>query len=179
MRVIAGQFKGRKLVAPKTNIEPTKDMVKEALFSIIGQNILAKRFIDLFAGCGNIGIEALSRGADEVVFVEHQSRSVDAIHENLNKIGARGKVIKKDVFLFLKRNNLDSFDYIFADPPYNDSYNIRLLVDLSKSPLLNPDSIFILEHRSKSEIDRIPDELELFDQRKYGITSLSFFSKKI
>ncbi len=174
MRVIAGSHKGQIIRVPKAHIEPTKESVKESLFNILGQDIINKSFLDLFAGSGSLGIEALSRGASQCTFVDNNRVCVETILKNLSRLKLEGEVIKRDVFHFF--NTLSPpFDYIFADPPYHKDFNESLLMSLAESPLLSTMSLIIVEHLAQKAIQDIPSSLSCVDQRFYGITSLSFY----
>lgn len=178
MRIITGSHKGREIEIPKTEIEPTKGFVKEALFNIIGDQLVGKSFLDLCAGSGNVGIEALSRGAEHVIFVDMNEKCIQTIKRNLSILKLNGQVLKQDMFHFLKDTAENRFDYFFADPPYHDNVHKDLLLSIVHSHLLKPDSIIILEHLSKTKLIKIPQQLSCTDQRIYGITSLSFFKVK-
>ena len=120
MRVVAGTFKGRRLAAPRgTRTRPTADRVREALFSMLG-DVGGARVLDLYAGSGALGIEALSRGADSAVFVERDAQAVAAIERNLAAVGADATVVRQDVLRFLARAD-GAFDLVFCDPPYDSA----------------------------------------------------------
>ncbi len=178
LRIISGSLKGRKITAPKSPIEPTKGIVKESLFNIIGSDISGKSFLDLYSGSGNVAIEAYSRGAGFITMVESNPICVKALQNNINSLQIKGNIIVEDVFLYLQKKSGTPFDYIFADPPYDDKIHHHLLSTLVISSFVNQSTIIILESSSKLEIKEIPPPLLLSDQRKYGITLLSFFSIK-
>jgi 16S rRNA (guanine966-N2)-methyltransferase len=120
VRVVAGSFKGRRLAAPRgTRTRPTADRVREALFSMLG-DVGGARVLDLYAGSGALGIEALSRGADSAVFVERDARAVAAIERNLAAVGVEANVVRQDVVRFLARAD-GAFDLVFCDPPYDSA----------------------------------------------------------
>jgi 16S rRNA (guanine966-N2)-methyltransferase len=120
LRVVAGAFKGRRLAAPRgTRTRPTADRVREALFSMLG-DVGGARVLDLYAGSGALGIEALSRGADSAVFVERDARALAAIERNLASVGAEASVVRQDVLRFLGRAD-GAFDLVFCDPPYDSA----------------------------------------------------------
>ena len=122
MRVIAGTSGGIRLVVPKTDIRPTMDRVKAAIFSSLGERVIGARVLDLFAGTGALGIEALSRGASSVMFVESDRQAISAIERNLAQTGFTGPIRKQDVFDFLSHaSTAEPHDLIFADPPYDQS----------------------------------------------------------
>ena len=118
MRVIAGISGGIRLVVPKTDVRPTMDRVKAAIFSSLGARIIGARVLDLFAGTGALGIEALSRGAESVMFVETDLHAIRAIERNLAQTGLTGRIRRQDVFDFLNHaSTAEPHDLIFADPP--------------------------------------------------------------
>lgn len=180
MRVIAGSAGGRRLSAPKGNrVRPTADRVKEALFSM-----LLSRFgsfdgidvLDLFAGTGNLGIEALSRGAGTAVFVDSHRQSQDIIRANLALTGlsARSSLLPLDALTALKRLSREQrlFDIIFMDPPYHELDLIQeVLGELSRSPLISEEGIVILESNGKM-VPALPDNLTLLETRLYGDTAI-------
>ncbi len=182
MRVISGNKKGQKLLSLKRRkIRPTSDKVKGAIFNILG-GVGGKKVLDLFAGSGALGIEALSRGAGEVVFVDDSPASVNLIRRNLEKLGFKdkGKVIKRDVLKFLgskKEPISNSFDLILADPPYGKGICQLILERLSGKKFLNPEGIVVIEHHKKERTEE-GKKLVLLKQRKYGDTLVSFFREK-
>ncbi len=119
MRVIAGRAGGIRLAVPKRGVRPTMDRVKGAIFSSLGDGVIGARVLDLFAGSGALGIEALSRGASSAIFVEEDQQSADIIESNLGKTKLTGRVRQQDVFHFLRNSSdVEKFQIIFADPPY-------------------------------------------------------------
>ena len=179
MRVIAGSAKGKKLVAPR-NIRPTTDRVKEALFSILGK-VEGANILDLYAGSGGLGIEALSRGAKLAIFVDQNLTSVWALQKNLENLSftKRAKIFKTSAKKALKLLSGDKlrFGLIFIDPPYK--MNITKLKDvldgLCWENLIEPGGIVVLEHSQK--VDSITPESDLkkiFD-RTYGDVCLTFY----
>src|SRR4051794_4059244 len=119
MRVIAGSAGGIQLKVPKRGVRPTMDRVKAAIFSSLSEKVIGARALDLFAGSGGLGIEALSRGASSVLFVDIDRQAIDAIEQNLTKAKVKGTTRQQDVFQLLQRSeSLGKFDLIFADPPY-------------------------------------------------------------
>lgn len=179
MRVIAGKAKGHKLVTPSSDrVRPALDQVKEAIFNILF-NVEGLRVLDLFAGSGSVGIEALSRGASEAVFVEEWSKAVAAIKRNLKHCKLEentriiGKTVEKAMSILAKEDK--PFDLIFVDPPYGKDMVNPTLKALAKSPLVRNGSIIVVEHHPKEPIDCIVG-LSLTDTRKYGQTHVSFLS---
>jgi 16S rRNA (guanine(966)-N(2))-methyltransferase RsmD len=182
LRVISGNKKGQRLLSlRRRKIRPTSDKVKGAIFNIRG-GVEGEKVLDLFAGSGALGIEALSRGAGEVVFVDDSLASVNLIRRNLGKLGFedKGKVIKKDVLGFLGSKNepfSGGFDLILADPPYGKGVCQVILERLSGKKILNPEGIVVIEHHKKERIEE-GKKLVLLKRRRYGDTLVSFFREK-
>ncbi len=182
MRVIAGLAGGLKLYTRRgEKTRPTSDKVKGALFNIIGPNISEKRFLDLFAGSGAIGIEALSRGATLSVFVDEDAVCIDNIRRNLKAtvFMEKGKVLKYDVIKalgYLFREG-QSFDYIFLDPPYKAEVITKVLEVLKEKPLLAKKGCIIIEHHIKNA-GWVSAGFELSRQKFYGDTVLSFLREQ-
>ena len=128
MRVIAGSAGGIRLAVPKRGVRPTMDRVKAAIFSSLGDAVAGARVLDLFAGSGALGIEALSRGASSAMFVEEDRQSSEIIERNLAKTKLKGRVRQQDVFDFLRHiSGAETFQIIFADPPYEKTKVLREL----------------------------------------------------
>jgi 16S rRNA (guanine966-N2)-methyltransferase len=181
MRVIAGSAGGVRLAVPKSGVRPTMDRVKAAIFSSLGDAITDARVLDLFAGSGALGIEALSRGAAFVLFVEKDRQLTKAIEKNLAKTKLDGRVRRQEVFEFLQRSSgTERFQIIFADPPYENTksgerFTEKLLANKALVRLLEPDGIFVLEKRPDEKLL----ETELWNvvrRRKYGATEVLFLS---
>lgn len=190
MRIISGRSRGRRLLTPKTNrakaplIRPTSDKAREALFNIIGTRIVGARVLDLFAGTGALGLEALSRGADQVIFVDDSSYACALIAENCRLCQA------EDSSLILRRNLRKTprfltklsverpFDLIFMDPPYGKAFVGNLLYFLAKSEgvLAEHGSIIVEEAAGTHLPDRCQD-LVLKERRLYGKTEFGFYQR--
>ncbi len=182
MRVISGKCKGKKLFALKgLGLRPTSDRVKEAIFDILQKFPPGKIVLDLFAGTGALGIEALSRGAQRAVFVERSTRSGTVLRRNIEacRLSGQAEVVSKEVQAGLKalEERGDSFDLIFLDPPYGKGLAYRALGSLSRSPMLSVNALIVAEHSPGEDLSSIPS-LERIDRRKYGGTEVSFFRKK-
>lgn len=153
MRVIAGSAGGLRLDVPKSDIRPTMDRVKAAIFSSLGDEVIGARVLDLFAGTGALGIEALSRGAASAVFVEDNLAAAAAIECNFRRTKVRGTIRRQEVFAFLAAGSPNErFDLIFADPPYEKSksggvFTRMLLENKRLAELLEPSGTFVLEKR--------------------------------
>ncbi|HBQ28141.1 methyltransferase [Peptococcaceae bacterium SCADC1_2_3] len=180
MRVIAGTVKRQKLNAPRGwSGRATADRVKEALFNILGENIIGARFLDLYAGIGNVGIEALSRGAAESVFVEKDPRANQAILKNLDHtgLGDKANVLTQEVAVALRwlGKNKRSFDLIFLDPPYQNNLEVFTVELIMRYNLLAGGGLVIVESSKRVVLPVKIDGLVLTRQEKYGDTLLSFY----
>jgi 16S rRNA (guanine966-N2)-methyltransferase len=169
MNIIGGIAKGHKIYAPD-NIRPTRGKVREALFSMIDVN--GKAFLELFAGSGAVGIEALSRGAARVLFVERSRKAVNYIKRNLDKTRLKGKIINKSVSATLD-NLEDKFDFVFMDPPYKTELVMKTLKKIDA--VLKKDSIIIVERPSDEEFKY--NGFEIFKSKVYGDTALTFLKR--
>nr|WP_067839759.1 16S rRNA (guanine(966)-N(2))-methyltransferase RsmD [Amphibacillus sediminis] len=176
MRVIAGDFKGRRLQSvPNKLTRPTSDKVKESLFNRIGPFFDGGLGLDLFAGSGNLGIEALSRGLDRVIFVDQQKLAIQVIKQNLKQlnIDRQAEVYHNDAFRALKavaKREL-VFQYIFLDPPYQKVSYQKLLLEISKYPITDHSTLIICEHDLNNVL---PETLACFKQfrsERYGATT--------
>jgi 16S rRNA (guanine966-N2)-methyltransferase len=178
MRVIAGSAGGVRLAVPKRGVRPTMDRVKAAIFSSLGEAIIGARVLDLFAGSGALGIEALSRGAASAIFVEDDRQSAKAIEENLAKTKLKGRVRHQDVFDFLRQqSNAERFQIIFADPPYEKtSYTEKLMTNEALPQLLETDGVFVLEKRPGEPLAETA-LWRVVRKKKYGATEVMFFSQ--
>jgi 16S rRNA (guanine(966)-N(2))-methyltransferase RsmD len=185
MRVIAGTYKSRILKSLKgLALRPTSDRLRETLFNVLAPNIVGSRFIDLFAGTGAIGIEALSRGAAEVVFIENHAPTVTLIRRNLESLGITtgATVLAVDALRGLamlaarKNSGTPAFDHIFLDPPYAaaEDYS-RVLEFLGSADLLAPGGIVVAEHRRNFDLLEGLGALTRFRVLKQGDAALSFY----
>ena len=180
MRIISGEKKGTRLFSlKKRKIRPTSDKVKGAIFNVL-VSVEDKKILDLFAGSGALGIEALSRGAEQVVFVDSSFNSLDLVRKNLEKLEFRDKsrLIKKNVLRFLKSESEGRFDLILVDPPYGKGLCQKVLEILSEKEFLNAKGVLVIEHHKKEKIEKVGNFI-LLQERKYGDTVVSFFWKKI
>lgn len=179
MRVIAGKARGRKLLSAP-GIRPITDRVKSALFDILGERIEGARFLDLFAGTGSVGIEALSRGAEKAVFVERDPAVARILRENLRRTGLedRATVVQEDVFRFLNREPSQTFDVIYIAPPQYRGLWSQTLLALDGKGFLAPGGLAVAQIFPK-EFEELPlVNLELQDKRRYGSTLLCFYRRR-
>ncbi|HEY8560777.1 MAG TPA: 16S rRNA (guanine(966)-N(2))-methyltransferase RsmD [Pyrinomonadaceae bacterium] len=185
MRIISGTYRGRVLKSPSgVKTRPTSDRLRETLFNVLQTKIGSEtRFLDLCAGTGAIGIEALSRGARFTTFVDKSRRACALIEENLDLLEVpenQTAVFQSAANDFLRRvgGETEGWDIVFFDPPYSDDYLpvIRLIAD-DESSLLNPDGIFIAEHHAKNMLPDALGQLRRWRILKQGETNLSFYEK--
>ena len=182
MRVIAGSAGGVRLAVPRHGVRPTMDRVKAAIFSSLGDAIVGARVLDLFAGTGALGIEALSRGAAAAVFVEEDRQSVETLQKNLIKTRLKGRVLNQDVFDFLRRTSeTGEFQIIFADPPYEktklgESYTKRLLNNEALPRLLETGGLFVLE-KWPGEFVADMKLWHVVRKKRFGATEVLFLSQ--
>ena len=183
MRVIAGEFRGRKLTSLKgRKIRPTSDRIREALFSILSQKIDNALVLDLFAGTGAFGIEAISRGAAKSFFIDKSKEAIQVINKNIEllNIKERTEVILHDAGNLLSSKTLlrQKFDVIFMDPPYNKGFISKTFKNVDLLKVMKDDSIIIAEHSIReNDLEKVAD-FDLYDKRTYGETLISFFRKK-
>ncbi|MFW5993552.1 MAG: 16S rRNA (guanine(966)-N(2))-methyltransferase RsmD [Halanaerobiaceae bacterium] len=173
MRIIAGKFKGRKLKSYQTDkVRPTKDMVKEAIFNILLDFPQGKDCLDLFAGFGNLGLEAASRGAATIDFVEIASRNCKIIGDNIGLLGIENKteLFCQDVKSFIRSSN-KKYDLVFIDPPYDEGYYTDTLNALLENQILKNPALLIIEFRENYR-PVIPKELVIIKEKSYGSTGI-------
>lgn len=183
MRVIAGGRKGQRLKLPAgTRIRPTAGKVRQAVFNILPHDLSGSRALDLYAGSGALGIEALSRGARFAVMVDSGRESARLIRENLTATHfsdrARVMVKKAGAALKLLAAEGESFDLVFADPPYRGEEALRVLKMLGELELLSEEAVVVIEHAPTLELPENSGLLDRFDQRRYGSAAVSFYRKK-
>ena len=186
MRIIGGDWRGRKLKIEKgLEVQPTRDRVREALFDVL-VDLKGGNFLDLYAGLGTIGIEALSRGAAEVVFVEKQKKCAAVIEKNLDGLGVKERTkiysLPVEKVLTILSKNGKKFKFIFLDPPYSISSGElkEILEKVGQYRLLSDKGMLILEHQRGKDIStEVSDFFCLIKQKRYGISNLSFCRIKI
>jgi 16S rRNA (guanine966-N2)-methyltransferase len=185
MRVIAGSAGGIRLAVPKRGVRPTMDRVKAAIFSSLGDSIASAHVLDLFAGSGALGIEALSRGASSAVFVEEDQQSAEIIERNLAKTKLKGHVRQQDVFDFLRHASGagETFQIILADPPYektkqSESYTAKLLTNEALPRLLDSSGVFVLEKRPKETFPEMK-VWRVVRRKNYGATEVLFLLHRL
>jgi len=185
MRVIAGTYRSRILKSLKgLALRPTSDRLRETLFNVLGPAVVGARFVDVFAGTGAVGIEALSRGAAEVVFIENHSPAVALIRKNLESLGVRsgatvfGADALRGLEMLAAKRKADraAFDFVFLDPPYAaaEEYE-RVLRALGSASFLAPGSVVIAEHHKKFDLPVYTGSLARFRILKQGDAALTFY----
>lgn len=180
MRVIAGRFKGRALKGPiGLEIRPTTDRVKEALFSILGSHVVGARVLDLYAGTGALGLEALSRGATSVTFVERNPKAVQLLRANVHACGGADqteiRVCAVETFLARFPSNAEPYGLVLADPPYEHTTDLTGWAALLPTNLLAEDTIVAIEHRKKFSPPNQLGPLRFVRTYGYGDTALSIY----
>jgi 16S rRNA (guanine966-N2)-methyltransferase len=180
MRIIAGAFKGRNLKSPPSmKVRPTSDRLRETLFNVIAPRIEGARFLDLCAGSGAVGIEALSRGASHATFVDRSRRSCTLIEANLELCRVpeeQQEIYSSEASEFLRQTSSAPWDIIFFDPPYKEDY-LKTLTFLGSSKLLNDDGLLIVEHHHKNTLPETLGDLRRTRVLKQGDSSLSFYQR--
>lgn len=177
MRVVAGRWGGRRLVAPPgAGTRPTSDRVREALFSILGP-LDGERVLDLYAGSGALGIEALSRGAAAAVFVERDPRAVRALRENLDALGAEAAVRRADVARALRdaRERAETYSLVLCDPPYRLAAGLGRELSEALGPVLAPHARVVTESDRRAPLSLLAPPLT--DERRYGDTLIRIHAK--
>lgn len=182
MRIISGQFKGKKILDPKDkNTRPLRDLTKESIFNVIEHSnklsfsIENSNILDLFSGVGSFGLEALSRDAKFVTFIENYSNVIKILKKNISNLDldSKCKIIEKDIeninFTILKEN----YDLIFLDPPFKEQKINTLILKIVKSKILKSDGIMIIHRNSKSN-DIFPYQLNILEKKTYGISQILF-----
>jgi len=170
MRVVAGEYRGRRLIAPKgTATRPTADRVREALFNILG-DVSGAVVLDLYAGSGALGIEALSRGAAAATFVDRDERALAAVRSNLEAFGAVARVVRSDAIAFLRRDQGAMYDLVFADPPYDSAPELGTGLSELLPEVVAEDAVIVTESDKRSPLELT---LPLADERTYGDTRIA------
>lgn len=178
--MLAGELKGRRLATPRGRVtRPTADQVRLALMDALTPWLAGARFLDLFAGAGGVGIEALSRGAAHATFVERHARAASALGANLAALGleARARLVRTDVLHGLDRLAVEGagFDLVFLDPPYEDGAVDPTLSRLGAGDLVRPGAVVVAQHLTKRPPASRAGRLAAFRTRRFGETTLTFY----
>lgn len=182
MRVIGGSYRGRRLRTTAGHaVRPTSDRLRETLFNVLTPVISGKNFLDICAGSGAVGIEALSRGAQSVTFIDRSRRACAVIELNLKELGIEDNaaIINKDAAVALRRlaGNQQTFDIVFVDPPYDSNVYSEIMTLLGRAGVLSPAGIVIVEHRAKTPPQREFGDLQIYRELKQGESALAFYSR--
>ena len=178
MRVITGTARGRRLLEPAgMDIRPTTDQVKEALFNIIQFDIEGRQVLDLFGGTGQLGIEALSRGAASCTFLDESRTAVELIQENLRRCGLQGKVLRCDSLEYLR--SAPRFDLIFCDPPYGQGLEAKALQLAEEFDILSPGGIMAVETRRETVVPPMSPGYASVKEYRYGKIKLTVFRREV
>jgi 16S rRNA (guanine966-N2)-methyltransferase len=179
MRIIAGRFRGRRLYAPSGRaVRPTGDKLKGSMFSALGDACQGAGVLDLFSGSGALGLEALSRGASQAVFVERSRESLSALESNIAALDARDlcRVVRTGVEAFLERESAECFDLVFADPPYGQGLD-RLVLEWWLDGM-RPGAVLVLEHAASETPQRPDDSLAPLKVRIFGSAAYSVYVRQ-
>lgn len=180
MRIITGKYKGRKLETPDNyDVRPTSDKVKEAIFSMLMYEVEDAVCADLFAGTGNLGLEALSRGASKCYFSDNDRTSIALVKANVEKCGAEAEsvIIAGDYMKALRRIS-EPLDLIFLDPPYESGYYGKALETIDSLDLLSQNGIIIAEHGKRTDLPAQVGGLVCFKKRRYGKSDVSLYARE-
>ena len=185
MRIISGSFKGKKILEPKDiKTRPLKDLAKESIFNIINHsnkfkiNLKSSNVLDLFSGVGSFGIECLSRGVNQVIFIENYDKVLSILKKNLDnlKIVKNYKIFELNIVDGIEFKNFNiKFDIIFLDPPFKDKNLKNILSNILNTDILKKGGIVIV-HRHKNEKDSFPKGLKIIEQKKYGLSKIIFLN---
>ncbi len=184
LRIIGGELKGKKLyTTPGTLIRPTADRLRESIFNILSYLVKGAVVLDLFAGTGALGIEALSRGAGSAVFIDNNKKALSVVERNIQScaVDNRSQIIRWNIVKNLNCiKSVDSkFNLVFMDPPYNKGMIKSTLINLHDSGSLGNDACIVVEHTPFEPVPEDCRQFELTDQRKYGKTLISFIKPKL
>ena len=186
MRIIAGKLKGKKLIEPNDKkTRPLKDLVKESLFNVIKHSnkfsidLENSNVLDLFAGVGSFGLEALSRGAKNVIFVDNYPNVLNILEKNIINLNLKKNcnILREDLLNNFSFNQLSqSFDIIYLDPPFKNKNMISLISNINESKILKTNGVIIL-HRHKNDNDDFSSVFNIIEEKKYGISKIVFLSQ--
>ncbi len=176
MRIIGGQYRGRRLARVPKHIRPSTDRLREALFNILADSIRGSVWLDLFAGSGAVGLEALSRGARHVIFNDRSSRALRLVRKNLEicQVEEGYEIHQMDAFVLLKKLELPTLDFVFLDPPRDFGRYEKLLTVVSRGAFWQPNTQVILETFKKAKLDFVPEALTLVRKLRVGDNQLIF-----
>ncbi len=185
MRIIAGKYRSRLIRSPKNaDVRPTKDRIREALFNILTEQVIGADVLDLFAGSGAFGIEAISRGAKSAAFVDNKKECAEVIKENLRGLEVENKrvsVFKMDAFKAIDKlgNEGKKFDIIFLDPPYYKTMAKKCLLKLNERDILKTHCVIVAEHHEKDALPAETGNISSYRTARYGDIDLTFYRVKM
>ena len=174
MRITGGIYRGRSIKCPPGIIRPAMDRMRESVFAILG-NLAGTGFLDLFSGSGAIGIEACSRGASQVVFVERDRGKIATLKENTSFVEQDIRIVCSSAAKYLA-TTAQRFDYVFADPPFDQKQKESIIQLISKKGVLTPEGILLMHHPEEEMLPEAVEDLILSDRRKYGRSIVNFYS---
>jgi 16S rRNA (guanine966-N2)-methyltransferase len=183
MKILGGKYKSRNFYMPE-GIRPTQNVVRAAIFDLLGHDFSGLSFLELFAGSGAVGLEAISRGAQEVVMVEHNDLNAKTIRENCEllgiDLGGQFSLIHGDAFTSIKRFSEDNkrFDIVFFDPPYAQKLAKKTLKLLTSRDILHPQSLVMVQCEASEKIE-VPEGFALLTQRRYGSSYLTLLQRVV
>jgi 16S rRNA (guanine966-N2)-methyltransferase len=180
VRIISGELRGRRLRAPSgLATRPTSDRLREALFNILGSDVVDSRFLDLFAGSGAVALEAASRGADVVVAVENSRRALEVLEDNVERCGMseRIRVVPKEAAAALRSFVVEGsrFDIVFIDPPYETDHYTQVLAQLGSLEIVDPDGLVVVERDARRPLPGTFGALRAYREVTHGGSTLMFF----
>lgn len=176
MRIISGKYRGKKLLSPKDErVRPTTDMVKENVFNLLPRDFQDLTFLDLFAGSGAIGIEAISRGAKRVVFVDRDRESMEYVRRNLTLIGEKAETMTSDYLSAISKLKGSKFDIIYIDAPYNMMIIDEVLTAVKANALISDNGLVVYESLAKTNQKSGLNDYELMKSRKYGSVIIDIY----
>ena len=179
IRITGGEARGRGVASPKGQVaRPTSSKIRKALFNILGAKIVKANFLDVFAGSGIMGLEALSRGSDKLTCIEIDRKLAKSLEGTLETFNYEASIIVGDARDALKKLSKDHFDIIFADPPYQSNLAQSTVYLVDKNELLKTDGILIIEHSTSTKLDFEKTRLYPYDRRKYGQTELTLIKRQ-
>ena len=183
MRIIGGEYRGRSIKQPPfKTVRPTKDRIREAVFNMIAEKVPGARVMDLFAGSGAYGLESLSRGAIDSIFVDNDKRCVNIINENITllEVETQAKTFTEDVFKIVELlgKNKERFDLIFSDPPFDQDMAKKTLITINQYDILNRSGLLIIEHHLREFVPEGVDDISMFRQKTYNDILISLYIRK-
>lgn len=179
MRIIAGCYKNRRIFSHKGRwLRPTSDQTRETIFSLLGDRIEDNKILDLFAGTGALGVEAMSRGATEVTFVDKSAQSISIIKKNLEQLKIEAILFKSDALAFIRRAGKENrrYNLIFCDPPYDYALTKEIVKEIEQNRLLIEKGVFVLETSSRSTTI-LGKGLQIFKQKRMGDTTITIYEQ--